>query len=353
MLEYSGFLADTNTDAYTKLNLSSIVDLNNPKPQIINDKEYTAQPIDLMDEGTLSMLTEELKIEDKDIFAQDIENIMDYTTSAFIVRDENSTPLYLWTDMPSKNYKHEKTQPTDTLVLHYTAANLKSALDTFIQKTDVSIHYIVGKSGIIINLIPDNKIAWHAGKSSWQGREKVNDYSVGIEIINQGWGTPDGNWEEFTGAQKKSVCLLSKDISTHHNIPRDRIVGHQDVAPDRKVDPGPLFFWDEMAEHGAGISTGGICDRDSKVICKFNDENDKVRSMQEKLSEFGYKIKIDGKYDEETAKVVNAFTCHFSQEERLALEKISGKNTSNPWTTVCDTKIDLALKEKSDHHIDI
>jgi N-acetylmuramoyl-L-alanine amidase len=142
------------------------------------------------------------------------------------------------------------------LILHYTG--MKTAKDAIDRLRDpqarVSSHYVVDEDGTIYRLVPEHLRAWHAGVSYWRGRTGLNDVSIGIEIVNPGheWG-----YRPFPPAQIQSVTALSQAILAHHPIPARKIVGHSDVAPDRKQDPGELFPWQELASAGVGIWPGG------------------------------------------------------------------------------------------------
>jgi len=118
----------------------------------------------------------------------------------------------------------------------------------------VSSHYVVDEDGTIYALVPEPRRAWHAGVSFWRGRRGLNDFSIGIEIVNPGheWG-----YRPFPPAQIDAVTALCLDILSRHDIPARNIVGHSDVAPDRKQDPGELFPWEALAAAGVGLWPGG------------------------------------------------------------------------------------------------
>lgn len=140
----------------------------------------------------------------------------------------------------------------DMLVLHYTG--MKTAAEAIDRLCDpaakVSSHYVVEEDGTVWQLVAETERAWHAGKSAWQGTRDVNGASVGIEIVNPGheWG-----YRPFPEAQMAAVEILSCGILARHPIPADRVVGHSDVAPRRKQDPGELFDWQRLAKAGIGL----------------------------------------------------------------------------------------------------
>ncbi len=140
----------------------------------------------------------------------------------------------------------------DMLVLHYTGMpSAEAALDRLCDPTArVSAHYVVDEAGVVWRLVPEARRAFHAGVSCWQGERDLNLRSIGIEIVNPGheWG-----YRPFPEAQMAAVEGLCRDILSRHPIPPCRIVGHSDIAPDRKADPGELFDWPRLARAGIGI----------------------------------------------------------------------------------------------------
>ena len=140
----------------------------------------------------------------------------------------------------------------DCLILHYTG--MKTGEDALARLCDpeakVSAHYFIDEDGRIVRLVDEERRAWHAGVSSWQGRERLNDCSVGIEIVNPGheWG-----YRPFTEAQYRALEWLCPAIMARWSIPQFRVLAHSDVAPDRKEDPGELFDWQRLAASGIGV----------------------------------------------------------------------------------------------------
>ena len=138
------------------------------------------------------------------------------------------------------------------LVLHYTEGDFNSALK-ILTEGPVSSHYLVNiDPPTVYRLVDESRTAHHAGLSSWKGYTQLNASSIGIEIVNRAFrGTPDPeNWAEFPKPQMDAVLELVKDIVARHKIRPDRIVGHSDIAPQRKVDPGPKFPWKRLADEG-------------------------------------------------------------------------------------------------------
>ena len=153
---------------------------------------------------------------------------------------------------PSPNHGDRRGRAVDSIVLHYTgmstgAAALARLCD---PTTDVSCHYFVGCEGHIAQLVPEPRRAWHAGRSVWFGETDMNAVSIGIEIVNAGH---DGGCPPYPDPQIDAVIALCRDIVGRHTIPAARVLGHSDIAPDRKIDPGEWFPWARLAAGGVGV----------------------------------------------------------------------------------------------------
>ena len=154
-------------------------------------------------------------------------------------------------ERPSPNWNERPCAP-DMLMLHYTGMQTgAAAIDRLCDpEARVASHYVVEEDGTVWRLVPEEGRAWHAGISCWDGRHGLNDVSIGIEIVNPGheWG-----YRPFPEAQMRAVAALSRAILARWSIPPWRVVGHSDVAPDRKQDPGELFDWPRLAREGIGL----------------------------------------------------------------------------------------------------
>ena len=212
--------------------------------------------------------------------------------------------------IPSANYgDRHKGRQADMILLHYTGMpDVEGAIARLCTAgTDVSAHYIVLEDGRIVQCVPEAKRAWHAGVSSWSGEEDINSCSIGIEIVNRGhdWGYPD-----FPLRQTAAVIALCRGIMLRRKVPSHRVLGHSDVAPSRKKDPGEKFPWHSLANSGVGhwVQPAPIVRGDP---LKFGTISDDVRDLQQALARYGYGIPINGKYDTPTLEVVTAFQRHF------------------------------------------
>jgi N-acetylmuramoyl-L-alanine amidase len=140
----------------------------------------------------------------------------------------------------------------DILVLHYTELPLRESLDILCDGTRearVSAHYVLDEDGTVYRLVPEERVAWHAGRSHWRGRESLNATSIGIEIVNL-----DGDRHDYPAQQIASLIELCRGILARHPAIEPRnVVGHSDIAPQRKVDPGRRFPWQTLADAGIGL----------------------------------------------------------------------------------------------------
>src|SRR5215471_1332690 len=142
--------------------------------------------------------------------------------------------------------------PIDILVLHYTG--MKTADEALARLTDaaskVSAHYTIGRDGRVFAHVPEERRAWHAGVSFWAGERNVNARSIGIELVNPGH---EFGYIPFTDEQIGALIDLARGILSRHPISPARVIGHSDVAPARKTDPGELFPWQQLADYGIGV----------------------------------------------------------------------------------------------------
>ncbi len=151
---------------------------------------------------------------------------------------------------------NDRVLPVSLLVLHYTGMETgEAAIERLADPAaKVSAHYVVGEDGTIISMVDEGKRAWHAGLSYWRGITDINSASIGIEIVNGGhdFGLPD-----FPDAQIRAVIALCRQITARHGIAPVNVVGHSDIAPGRKIDPGEKFPWERLAREGVGLWPDG------------------------------------------------------------------------------------------------
>lgn len=210
---------------------------------------------------------------------------------------------------PSPNFD-ARTAPPDMIVLHYTGMPTgEAALARMCDpQAKVSAHYMVEEDGRIFSLVPEERRAWHAGKSFWKGETDINAVSVGIEIVNPGH---EFGYQAFPDAQVEALVDLIADVRSRWTIPDARILGHSDVAPDRKEDPGELFPWKRLAELGHGLWAEAGAAPGAPLA--EGDEGAGVFALQAGLTRLGYDSAPSGRYDAHTACIVRAFQRHWLQ----------------------------------------
>lgn len=188
----------------------------------------------------------------------------------------------------------------DMLLLHYTAMKSGPAAVNWLcaPQSGVSCHYLVDVDGAITQMVCEGKRAWHAGASYWRGVSDINSHSVGIEIQNEGHAVDP--LPAFPAAQIEAVIALGLDITARHNIPAARVLGHSDVAPGRKVDPGPKFAWAQLAARGLGVWPQTVTVGEGDVT-----------RIQADLKAIGFDCPQSGKLDDATRKMVSAFQLHY------------------------------------------
>jgi len=229
--------------------------------------------------------------------------------------------------MPSPN-QGERTdgRRPDMILLHYTGMqDAQSALELLCARgSNVSAHYFVFEDGRIVQMVPESRRAWHAGKSEWAGETDINSCSIGIEIANPGH---DHGYPDFPARQIAAVTALCRSIQTRNTIPAVRVLAHSDVAPARKQDPGEKFPWRTLYESGVGhwVRPTPIMNFDQSL--EPGARGDAVAGLQRSLREYGYGVEINGAYDSTTFEVVIAFQRHFRPERVDGIADISTQNT--------------------------
>ncbi len=203
--------------------------------------------------------------------------------------------------VPSPNF-NARELPVTMIVLHYTGMqSADEALGRLCSaEAGVSAHYLIDEGGLVTQMVPEENRAWHAGKSYWRGITDVNSASVGIELVNPGH---EFGYRDFPEAQIEALLPLLSDIKKRHGVSRSNVVGHSDIAPARKTDPGELFPWERLARHKLAIPA-------PRPSLRLVFDNDGAFYLA--LERFGYDI-TDG------PAVVRAF------ERRWRPERITGE----------------------------
>lgn len=216
------------------------------------------------------------------------------------------------TDAPSPNFD-ERALPISLIILHYTGMQSGQAALERMRDPDakVSAHYMVEETGQILRLVAEADRAWHAGVSQWRGMSDINSASIGIEIVNGGhdYGLPD-----FPDRQINAVIALCKDIMQRQDIAAANVIGHSDIAPARKDDPGEKFPWSGLAASGIGVWPEKIVE-DRRVLFEPGQRDRGVAIAQSGLANIGYGAQVTGVMDEVTVQVLTAFQRHFRPDK--------------------------------------
>jgi len=211
---------------------------------------------------------------------------------------------------PSPNFDARRAPP-DMIVLHYTG--MPSGAEALARMRDplakVSAHYLIEEDGRVFSLVAEERRAWHAGVSFWKDERDVNAVSIGIELVNPGheWG-----YRAFPDAQIEVLIALLDEVRGRWTIPDGRILGHSDVAPERKTDPGELFPWKQMAQAGHGLWLEPPAAPGPAL--SVGDDGTGVFALQAGLTRLGYDSAPSGQFDARTAAIITAFQRHWRPE---------------------------------------
>ena len=221
---------------------------------------------------------------------------------------------------PSPNFELKAKRQIKYIIIHYTnlpsiQASLKHLLN---KRNKVSAHYLLDQKGKIYSLVNEKDIAWHAGISSWKADKLLNKKSIGIELQNTGTA---GNYEKFPNQQISQLEKLILELQNKYNISNANILGHSDISPDRKIDPGPKFPWQRLFKNGIGLMP-----KIYPLKSKKNTTSNEIKNLQILLKKFGYNLKVNGFMDKQTLLVLYAFQSHYCPNEL----SVPGNNLNLP-----------------------
>jgi N-acetylmuramoyl-L-alanine amidase len=216
-------------------------------------------------------------------------------------------------DLPSPNHDARAAGvPIDILVLHYTG--LESGASARARLVDlasrVSAHYLIEEDGRVFRLVAEERRAWHAGVSFWRGARDINSRSIGVELVNPGH---EFGYRDFPREQMAALIALAHEILARHPISARNVVGHSDVAPARKIDPGERFDWPALAAAGIGLWPPRTTPPSDASSFSFgpNDKHADVLRAQADLAAYGYDSPRSGAIDDATLGAIIAFQRHF------------------------------------------
>lgn len=234
---------------------------------------------------------------------------------------------------PSPNFDSRNGASITMLVLHYTGMMTgHGALARLCDpEAKVSSHYLIEEDGRIFQLVEESERAWHAGVSCWRGERAVNAHSIGIEIVNPGH---EYGYRPFPELQMQSVVALSNTILERYPISANNVIGHSDVAFQRKEDPGELFDWQGLAAQGIGLWHDNP-QVQGDLWLRMGDKGEQVIQMQVALADYGYDITATGEFDILTEQCVVAFQRHFRPN-----------HLDGMWDDECAAMLDILLKKR-------
>jgi N-acetylmuramoyl-L-alanine amidase len=210
-------------------------------------------------------------------------------------------------ETPSPNFDGRTTVP-DMVVIHYTGMETGEVALARLRDPEakVSSHYMIEEDGRLFRLVPEERRAWHAGVSFWKGEKGLNQCSIGIELVNPGHAL---GYRPFPEAQLATLTALLSDIRERWDVPDARILGHSDIAPHRKVDPGELFPWAALAANGHGLWAEPPASPGAPLA--EGEEGTGVFALQAGLTRLGYDSAPSGRFDADTTTIVKAFQRHW------------------------------------------
>ncbi|MBX9930531.1 MAG: N-acetylmuramoyl-L-alanine amidase [Methylobacterium sp.] len=213
--------------------------------------------------------------------------------------------------VPSPNHGERVGCRPTMLILHYTGMDsAASAIQRLANPlAEVSAHYVVLEDGRVMQMVPEGRRAWHAGRAAWGSERDINSRSLGIEIVNPGH---EGGLPPYPDVQIDAVIALCRDLCTRWSIRPAFVLAHSDIAPDRKDDPGEHFPWDRLAREGIGHHVPSAPIRDGRFFSE-GDAGQPIEALQAMFALYGYDLAVTGTFDARTREVVTAFQRHFRQ----------------------------------------
>ena len=206
----------------------------------------------------------------------------------------------------SENFskKLRKNRDIKVIVIHYTGmqSKIESIKRLMNPKHKVSAHYLIDRKGKILRMVDDNKIAWHAGKSKWKNFKNLNNNSIGIELVNKGH---EFGYQNFSNIQITSLINLCKNLKKKHRIKKENFLGHSDIAPLRKIDPGKKFPWKKLSMHNIG---NWYSKKEKKIEVNLK----KIEhSFFKNLQKLGYRYFSVKNRKSNDQKIIKSFQSHY------------------------------------------
>ena len=200
--------------------------------------------------------------------------------------------------------KRRSSKGITLIIIHYTGmqSERESLKRLTNPKSEVSCHYLINRNGKVFNMVDDQNIAWHAGKSMWQKYKNLNKNSIGIELVNKGHKY---GYQNFTKKQISALVKLCKKLKKKYKIKNKFILGHSDIAPLRKIDPGEKFPWGYLSSKGVGVYLGKIRQN------KKHEKTDNFKGFFKNLYRIGYRY-LNSKFRK---KIIKNFQRRYRQKK--------------------------------------
>lgn len=229
--------------------------------------------------------------------------------------------------LASPNFDDRKGTVIEYVILHFTGSEAPHSAIYWMSNyaSKVSSHYVIEQDGSCLQLVPEKKNAWHAGKSKWKNFKNLNERSIGIELVNNGY-------EAYTPEQMTRLSALLKDIVQRYRLPPENILAHSDIQPDTKKDPGEFFPWKQLAENGLSVWPKPLNIDPNYLPLRLGDSGSKVASLKKRLRQFGYGLTSDDVINRDTQDVIIAFQRRFRPE-----------NINGIWDAECDALLNGLL----------
>ena len=206
---------------------------------------------------------------------------------------------------PNHSIKSRPISDIKFVIIHYTGmqSEIASIKKLKSKKSKVSCHYFINRKGIITQMVKDQKVAWHAGKSKWRNFSNLNENSVGIELVNRG---QEFGYQNFSNIQISSLIKLCKKLKKKYLIKKENFLGHSDIAPLRKMDPGEKFPWKRLSNHDLGLWYGN-----RKKKFNYNSRKKIKNLFFKNLYKIGYRYFKINKRSKKDRLIVKAFQQHY------------------------------------------
>ena len=231
-----------------------------------------------------------------------------------IMKLKNLESKLHFTEYLSPNFSDRNNKKIKYVIIHYTGMQtLKSCLKKFKERdSGVSCHWLISIKGVLFKIVDEKKSAWHAGISSWGKDKMLNNSSIGIELDSRGHGT---NYKKFSTLQMRTLERLLRIIIYKYSIDIKNILGHSDIAPTRKLDPGELFSWKSLAKKNLAYWPSTKINLNKNIFFSLGDKGQEILKIKSKLKKIGYDCTKNNEFDLVLKLIIEAFQRRFLPEQ--------------------------------------